>query len=144
MSAGEEPWDRVEASLTPEQRAARDDRLARQAEDARRLAEAGRDADAARAGELARWSPPSDVAVRRVRDRVVSAPLGGCAECVALVSTGRHEPFLVASIVMQTRVWRCSACGTVWEETQREVHALTDAELVELYGPLIAPGRAES
>lgn len=137
-SDGEGLWVAAEASLTPQQRAARDERLARQADDACWLADAGREADASRAAELARWSPPSAEVVQRVRDRVAAQPLEGCAECRALAYTGRHEPYLVDSVVMQTRVWRCSACGMAWEETSREVHALTDAEVVELYGALLA------
>lgn len=131
----------IDVPLTPEQRAARDERLARQTRDQAAAAERGRLADAERAAELARRSPPSEEVRRRIRERVVAAPLPGCVECRDKVATGRHEPFLEDSIVMQTRLWRCSACGTYWEETQRSVYALTADEVAEVYGPDVAGRR---
>jgi hypothetical protein len=55
-----------------------------------------------------------------------AAPCGTCSE---LAYTARHFPYLVDDAVAQTRVWRCSICGTWWRETPWGVLVTDPVEL---------------
>lgn len=120
--------------LSPQQRDAVARRLAEAADARDRLEAHGADADRRRAEEE-RTHPavPADVR-REVAVRAADHPLRGCAECERRAYSGGHEAYALESIVEQTAVWRCSSCGTWWEEMPHDVHALTDDEVRRLYG----------
>lgn len=123
----------MEVPLTPEQQRARDERLAKARAEADRFAADAEAAERELAAEGAWRAPVPAEAWRAVRERAADRPLRGCPVCEAKAYTGRHEPYLVDSVVMQTRLWRCSACGTFWNETQRAVFALTPGEVRSVY-----------
>lgn len=125
--------------LSPGQRDAVARRLAEAEERRRRLDALGRAADA-RVAEEERMTTPALPEVRRaISRRLAEHPRGGCAVCERRAYTGHHEPFVLQSVVEQVAVWRCSVCGTWWEEMPHEVHALTDDEVRRLYGDRVRP-----
>ncbi|WP_199423045.1 hypothetical protein [Actinotalea solisilvae] len=124
----------MDVPLSARQRAAAAQRVAEAEERRRRLDELGVAADA-RVAEEERTTTPVPPEVRReISRRLAEHPRGGCAVCERRAYTGDHEPYLLESVVQQVAVWRCSVCGTWWEEMPHEVHALTDDEVRRLYG----------
>nr|WP_297426680.1 hypothetical protein [uncultured Actinotalea sp.] len=123
----------MDLPLTPRQRRERDERIAAAGEAADRFAGGTAAAERELAAESA-WRVPVAAEVwGRINERAAASPLRGCEVCEAKAYTGRHEPYLVDSVVMQTRLWRCSACGTFWNETQRAVFAMTPGEVRSVY-----------
>lgn len=132
----------MDVPLSPQQRDAVARRLAEAADARDRLEAHGADADRRRAEEERRY-PPVPAGVRReVAARAAQHPLRGCAECERRAYAGDPEPSVLESVVEQAAVWRCSVCGTWWEEMPHEVHALTDDEVHRLWGDRLLPGRS--
>jgi hypothetical protein len=59
----------------------------------------------------------------------VSTPPAGCAACERLASTGSHEPYVLEDVAQRLRLWRCTACRTLWQEVERAVIPARTAEL---------------
>jgi hypothetical protein len=56
-----------------------------------------------------------------------------CDVCTATAYAGGHEPFIVDDLRTRTRVWRCSRCGTLWEEGNVVAQPLSAAEADERF-----------
>lgn len=124
----------MDVPLTPEQRAAVAERLADAERQRRELEMLWAEAEHRRAEE-ARTMPPVSPEVRlEVARRLSEHPLRGCEVCERRAFSGDHEPYVIDSIVEQAALWRCSVCGTWWEEMPHEVHVLTADEARRLWG----------
>jgi hypothetical protein len=62
---------------------------------------------------------------------VTSGRPAGCRACEQLAYAARHEPNLVDDDAV--RLWRCTGCGTSWNETERAVVPVTDEDADALH-----------
>lgn len=51
----------------------------------------------------------------------------GCATCRAQWQAGRHPRLLAESPALHARLYRCDACGTLWEEQERFADTIGEA-----------------
>ncbi len=124
----------MDVPLSPEDREAVRQRLADAEQQRRRLEALGADAEL-RGAEEVRTAPAAPPDARAdVSRRLAEGLVPGCDVCERRASTGDPEPYVIESLVEQAAVWRCSACGTWWEEMPHEVHALTPDEAERLWG----------
>lgn len=56
-----------------------------------------------------------------------SAQDPGCAVCRQLWASGQRPELLVLDLVLHTRLYRCAACGSYWEENERYANVIAEA-----------------
>jgi hypothetical protein len=67
----------------------------------------------------------------------------GCTVCRHLWESGKHPPELVVSCVLHSRLHRCEACGTLWEQLERYADVIDEAEAKQLYPEAVPSERRQ-
>jgi hypothetical protein len=57
----------------------------------------------------------------------------GCPVCRALWESGQHPPELAMSIVLHSRLHRCSSCAAFWEQSERYADIISEQQARALY-----------
>ncbi|MGX9568028.1 hypothetical protein [Pseudomonas viciae] len=57
----------------------------------------------------------------------------GCDVCRALWESGQRPPELAVSVVLHSRLHRCSSCGAFWEQLERYADVIGEQQARELY-----------
>lgn len=65
----------------------------------------------------------------------------GCEACRVAALRGLPDPPMkyLGSATGPVLLYRCSVCGSYWEETLREAHVISEAEARETYPDAFAP-----
>jgi hypothetical protein len=61
----------------------------------------------------------------------------GCAVCRQQWMAGQRPEQLTINIELHTRLYRCSVCGSYWEENERYADVITEATVLSDYPGLI-------
>jgi hypothetical protein len=64
----------------------------------------------------------------------------GCEVCRGQWENGSHPPELAVSDVLHSRLHRCEACGSYWEQHERYADTMSENDMKKLY-PQRLPAR---
>lgn len=62
----------------------------------------------------------------------------GCAVCRQQWMSGERPEQLAMNIALHTRLYRCSVCGSYWEENERYADVISTAAVISDYPGVIA------
>jgi len=62
----------------------------------------------------------------------------GCFDCCRLWEKGQTPPLLFESIELHTKLYKCSICGTFWEEYERYADVVTGNEAKDRYRKVLS------
>ena len=67
----------------------------------------------------------------------------GCEVCRGLWESGRRPPELAVNHRLHSRLHRCDACGTFWEQFERNADVISESEARRIYPDACTGGRSE-